>query len=103
SASLAQIAERTGYARDVTMDALKFQCQAGKVMYDFGDDVYRYRPVLKEDVPLETLLYRDPREEEALGLVEDRKVTLKTTKRDDNRKRVFVTADVAQGSKTYHP
>ncbi|MGE0434569.1 MAG: SWIM zinc finger family protein [Planctomycetota bacterium] len=102
-ASLNDVAAGLNVDKDLALDALKLQCHAGKVMYDFGDDVFRFRPVLREDVALDTMLYRDPREKEALDLVENGKVSLGKVRKDDARRRLYVSAEVQEGGKTYHP
>ncbi|MGE0434567.1 MAG: hypothetical protein AB7S36_20075 [Planctomycetota bacterium] len=49
------------------------------------------------------MLYRDPREKEALDLVENGKVSLGKVRKDDARRRLYVSAEVQEGGKTYHP
>ncbi len=56
-------------APDVVRGALSLYTQAGRVVYDLANDVYRLRELSREPLPMKTLRFSNPREAKASRLV----------------------------------
>lgn len=67
--SPADLAGRTGLARDVVESSLLAYTQAGRVVYDLAEGCYRRRELSREPLPLDRLRFASEREEEAARLV----------------------------------
>ena len=68
-ATSAQLALDTGLDRMMVERALTLYTQAGRVVYDLVDEVYRLRELARDPLPLDTLRFSSPEEEEAQKLV----------------------------------
>lgn len=68
-ATSAQLALDTGLDRMMVERALTLYTQAGRVVYDLVDEVYRLRELARDPLPLDTLRFSSPEEEEARKLV----------------------------------
>lgn len=68
-ATSAQLALDTGLDRMMVERALTLYTQAGRVIYDLVDDVYRLRELARDPLPLDSLRFASPEEEEAQKLV----------------------------------
>ncbi len=68
-ATSAQLALDTGLDRMMVERALALYTQAGRVIYDLVDEVYRLRELARDPLPLDSLRFASPEEEEAQKLV----------------------------------
>ncbi|MES2264960.1 MAG: SWIM zinc finger family protein [Pseudomonadota bacterium] len=68
-ASADQLASDTGLSRMLVERALTLYTQAGRVIYDLTQGVYRLRELARDPLPLETLRFSSPLEAEAARLV----------------------------------
>jgi len=68
-ATTAQLALDTGLDRMMVERALTLYTQAGRVVYDLVDEVYRLRELARDPLPLDSLRFASPEEEEAEKLV----------------------------------
>lgn len=68
-ATAAQLAEDTGLARPMVERALALYTQAGRVIYDLTQGVYRLRELAREPLPLDTLRFASPQEADAAALL----------------------------------
>ncbi len=68
-ASADQLAADTGLSRLIVERALTLYTQAGRVIYDLTDGVYRLRELTRDPLPLDTLRFASPLEEEAEKLL----------------------------------
>jgi len=64
-----QLAEDTGLARMVVERALTLYTQAGRVIYDLGDGVYRLRELARDPLPFDALRFASSAEAEAETLL----------------------------------
>ncbi|MFL6658114.1 MAG: SWIM zinc finger family protein, partial [Massilia sp.] len=65
----AQLAEDTGLSPLVVNSALALYTQAGRVIFDLTQGVYRLRELAREPLPLDTLRFASPLEEQASMLL----------------------------------
>lgn len=65
-----QLSADTGLSRITVDSALGLYTQAGRVVYDLADGVYRLRELAREPLPLDTLRFASPRERLASHLLE---------------------------------
>lgn len=68
-ASAAQLADDTGLARATVERALTLYTQAGRVIYDLAQGVYRLRELTREPLPFATLRFSSSAEQEAETLL----------------------------------
>lgn len=68
-ATSAQLSLDTGLDRMMVERALTLYTQAGRVIYDLVNEVYRLRELARDPLPLDTLRFASPEEEEAQKLV----------------------------------
>ncbi len=68
-ATSAQLSLDTGLDRMVVERALTLYTQAGRVIYDLVNEVYRLRELARDPLPLDTLRFASPEEAEAQKLV----------------------------------
>ncbi len=68
-ATSAQLARDTGLDRMMVERALTLYTQAGRVVYDLVNEVYRLRELARDPLPLDSLRFASPEEEEAQKLV----------------------------------
>jgi hypothetical protein len=68
-ATAAQLAEDTGLARPMVERALALYTQAGRVIYDLTQGLYRLRELAREPLPLDTLRFASPQEADAAALL----------------------------------
>ncbi|KQV52582.1 SWIM zinc finger family protein [Duganella sp. Root336D2] len=68
-ATSAQLSLDTGLDRMMVERALTLYTQAGRVVYDLVNEVYRLRELARDPLPLDTLRFASPEEEEAWKLV----------------------------------
>jgi predicted nucleic acid-binding Zn finger protein len=79
-ASADQLAQDTGLARTMVESALTLYTQAGRVIYDLTQQVYRLRELSREPLPLDTLRFSSPLEQQAEALLVAK--TLRKTGKD---------------------
>ncbi len=79
-ASSAQLAQDTGLERAVVESVMTLYTQAGRVIYDLAQGVYRLRELAREPLPLASLRFSSPQEEKAAGLLAMRKVRRRSAK-----------------------
>jgi hypothetical protein len=75
-ASADQLAADTGLTRIMVERALMLYTQAGRVIYDLVQGVYRLRELTREPLPLDALRFSSPAEQEAEALLALHAVTL---------------------------
>jgi len=68
-ANLDQLAADTGLSRMLVDRALTLYTQAGRVVYDLTQGVYRLRELARDPLPLDSLRFSSPREQEAVTLL----------------------------------
>ncbi len=71
-----QLAKNLNLDESVVLGGLQTFTQAGRVIYDLKKGVYRCRELSRDPIPVETLRFNNPREEEAAKLVDANRVTL---------------------------
>lgn len=71
--SLDELVKQTGLKKAECRSALLQACQQGLVMYDAGDEVYRYRPLTAEPLDMSYFQFRQPAEKLAYDLVHRQK------------------------------
>lgn len=71
-----QLAQDTGLARIMVERALTLYTQAGRVIYDLAQGVYRLRELTRTPLPLDVLRFSSPAEQEAETLIAVQAVTL---------------------------
>ena len=69
SAGAGELARITGLAWPALTETLQLGCQQGRLMYDLGRDVYRFRPLTDAPVDPTRLEFRDRRERTAFDLL----------------------------------
>ena len=75
-ASADQLAAELEMDKAAVLGALSLWTQAGKVIYDMKNGVYRCRELMKEDLPLHTLRFTNEREESAQKFIKTDSVKL---------------------------
>jgi predicted nucleic acid-binding Zn finger protein len=70
-AGLPQLVQETGYDAGTITGALTAYTQAGRVIYDINNKVYRVRELTKEPLSLDQLRFASPQEEAAAKLLND--------------------------------
>lgn len=68
-ATAEQLAQDTGLSRSIVESALTLYTQAGRVIYDLTQQVYRLRELSREPLPLDTLRFSSPLEQQAETLL----------------------------------
>lgn len=92
-------------ARELTLDratvmsALNILTQAGRVIYDITNDVYRLRELSKDPLPLSQLRFSNKREEKADNFVNANLVTL--TDIEANQTNLTLTGTVMDNARKY--
>lgn len=81
--------------------ALSAYTQAGKVIYDLDNNVYRLRELSREPLPLDKLRFDNPREELAASILEKQEVKFKAT--DTVTGGIELTGTVKATRKTFNP
>lgn len=71
-----QLAQDTGLARIMVERVLALYTQAGRVIYDLAQGVYRLRELTRTPLPLDVLRFSSPAEQEAETLIALQAVTL---------------------------
>lgn len=74
-ASAEQLATDTGLAGSIVESALTLYTQAGRVIFDLADGVYRLRELARDPLPLDSLRFASEAEEKAANLLALRCVT----------------------------
>ena len=78
-ATLHQLAQDTGLSPLMVNSALTLYTQAGRVIYDLAQGVYRLRELAREPLPLTELRFASPLEEQATKLVAVKSVSAEST------------------------
>ena len=93
------LAKNLNLSKAIVESAL-FSCiQAGKVVYDIKENVYRIRELAKDDLPVEELRYNSPQEEKAAAIVAARGVkVLQRTKTSTHEQ---ISGKITDQFKTY--
>ncbi len=94
------LSHRLGLATDVVAGALSAYTQAGRVIYDMKLKKYRVRELSKDPLPMHLLRFANPREETATRLIDQNKVTVQATERDNM---LQLSGTVRDKNRTYHP
>lgn len=96
------ISIQTGFPLTTVQAALKQLCSAGRIMFDLEIQQYRLRELTQDPLPLDQLKYTNPREEKALQMVQEGKVSLDTWQvKPDGQ--VHLQGKVAGQSRTHTP
>lgn len=69
------LAKRLGMEAGTVSSALAMYVQAGRVIYDLENQVYRIRELSKDPLPMDSLRFNSPREEQAMAFVNRGAVT----------------------------
>jgi len=88
------LAKTLGMSPELVKGALSLYTQAGSVIYDLAEDVYRLRELSREPLPLQSLRYHNIREEKAsrfvsAGLVEITKSAIEQDQFDNPQIMVY--------------
>lgn len=78
------LAQRLKLKRSIVLAALSAYTQAGRVIYDLNQDVYRLRELSREPLPMEQLRFASEREQAAHGFVDASLVRLDEPEQRDN-------------------
>lgn len=93
------LARELNLSKSVVESAL-FSCiQAGKVVYDIKEKVYRIRELAKDDLPVDELRYNSPQEERAAAIVRENGVRVLTKNRTEDGYKI--EGKIKQDSKTF--
>lgn len=101
-ATFDELARATQLSRADVSGGLNLWCQSGKVIYDLSDNLYRYRDMTREDLPVEDLRFRNEREAAASKLVEDGNASV-TSSRTVPKRGVEISGAVKDGKNTRRP
>lgn len=82
-ASSQQLAEDTGLERFIVDSAMGLYTQAGRVVYDLAQQVYRLRELSREPLPLAALRFASEQEEQAAKLLATRALTSEPPRAQD--------------------
>ncbi len=100
-ASADDLSNRLGLERDVILGALGTYTQAGRVIYDIQQDVYRARELSREPLPMEQLRFANDREASASRLAASGAV--KARIHQSNASGTTLHGTVTIKNRTYHP
>lgn len=95
------LAKRLNVEKRTVEGALAAYTQAGCVIYDLTNGVYRVRELSKEPLPMDTLRFSNPREEKASILAEAGKTTVAAAKGENGATKL--SGSVTEGKRTYTP
>ncbi|HVI43822.1 MAG TPA: SWIM zinc finger family protein [Chitinophaga sp.] len=95
------IAAATGLDKATVLGALGIYTQAGRVIFDLHTGMYRLRELSREPLPLDTLRFANPREEEANALVQKKGITF--TEQQIPGVGLQLKGDVKGAHRVYHP
>ncbi len=95
------LAKKLNLTPDVIAGSLSAYTQAGRVIYDSYNKVFRARELSREPLDMKTLRFASPQEELANKLIAENKVTVSAEELADGKTRL--TGTVRQGNQTYHP
>ena len=88
SASADALAARLSLAPSIVIAALTRYVQAGRVIYDLEQQVYRRRELSRVPLPMDELRYASPREESAARFVQHHLVKVGTVRQEQSRRRI---------------
>ena len=97
----ASLARQLDISRETVASALGAYVQAGRVVYDLTNQVWRVRELSRDPLAPETLRFSSPREAEAARLVEQGKVSDRQISASNKGK--IITATVRDGERTHRP
>ncbi|MBT8492104.1 MAG: SWIM zinc finger domain-containing protein, partial [Deltaproteobacteria bacterium] len=100
-ASSEALASKLSLDEGVVLGALGAYTQAGRVIFDLVDGVYRCRELAREALPMDKLRFDNPREREASELLANKQARTTVETGADNR--VRIKGVVGEGSKAYGP
>lgn len=95
------LAQRLGLSSDIITGALGAYTQAGRVVYDSYNKVYRVRELSREPLDMKVLRFASPQEEKANKLVESNSVVLQVETLEDGKVRLSGT--VTDKRNTHNP
>ena len=75
-ASLDDLASKTGFKKSTVQSVLSLLSEQGKVIFDINKNVYRHRELSKENLASDELQFSNPKDKEALLLLEKGKVEI---------------------------
>jgi len=74
--SAESLSQRLDLEKTVVLGALGVLVQAGKVIYDLENRIYRVRVLKKDDLPVDELRFANPQEAEANKLIKEGRVKI---------------------------
>lgn len=99
--SLASLSTRLGLSSDVVAGVLSAYTQAGRVIYDRYNGVYRVRELSREPLDMSLLRFSSPQEEAANKLVNAGNVSLEIEALTDGK--IQLTGSVKERNRTHYP
>jgi hypothetical protein len=97
-----QLAQDTGLARLLVERALALYTQAGRVVYDLTEGVYRLRELTREPLPMDVLRFSSEVEQQAAVLLAARALSRTASERDDAGG-TTLRGKVKDGARTFEP
>jgi len=96
------LAQRLNLHRSVVLGALAAWTQAGRAIYDQNHCVYRVRELTREPLPMDSLRFRNEREEHAVRFMDQKAVRIGNSFTTDDEVQV-VSGTVTHRKKSYSP
>ena len=93
------LANRLNLSRDQVLAALQIYTQAGRVIFDIKNQVYRVRELSKDPLPMDVLRFANEREDKANRFVEAGLVKILSS--ETNEKGITITGEVMDDAKKY--
>ena len=100
-ATPAELAERTGLAQADVQAALTLWVQAGRAVFDLPSGRFAWRELSREPLPLDSLRFASPEEEQALAHVHARRARL--TEVTEHGERIRLGGSVKDGRHSHEP
>lgn len=100
-ATPAELAERTGLAQADVQAALTLWVQAGRAVFDLPSGRFAWRELSREPLPLDSLRFASPEEEQALAHVHARRARL--TEVTEHGERIRLRGSVKDGRHSHEP
>lgn len=95
-----ELSQKMGLDKAVIKGALSAYTQAGRVMYDMNQEVYRVRELTAEPLPFEQLRFSNEREASANELIRQNKVQTKKTALTDGN--ILLEGSIQTPTQTYN-
>jgi hypothetical protein len=100
-ATEADLSKKLNLQPDIIAGSLAAYTQAGRVIFDSYNKVYRARELSREPLDMNLLRFASPQEEAANKLIAENKVTFRAEELAAGK--IKLSGTVKQGNQTYHP